>query len=187
MNSLVMFNIDSKTSSLAQRWIKWKRAFLLYVVGKGVMQDARKKALLLHTVGLGVQQIYYILIDESNDKNNFDATVGILENYFVPKVNVHFERHRFCQLTQTREETIDEIVCKLRQGVATCEFGDSAHEYISDQIISRCYLHGMRRKLLVKGTLTLDVVLNTARAHKKVHHQLQAMKSLASPVELNVF
>ena len=186
MYSLNTFSVDGETSSLAQRWKTWKRAFLLYVVGKGVTQDAQKKALLLHTAGLGVQQIYYTLVDESNDENNFDATVAILDNYFVPKANVHFERHKFHQLTQTREETIDEFVCRLRQGAATCEFGDSVHERIRDQIISKCYSHDVRRKLLEKDTLTLDAVLNTARAHEKVHHQLQAMKSLIPPVELNV-
>ena len=166
MNSFNTFSVDGETSSLAQRWKTWKRAFLLYVVGKGVTQDAQKKALLLHTAGLGVQQIYYTLVDESNDENNFDATVAILDNYFVPKANVHFERHKFHQLTQTREETIDEFVCRLRQGAATCEFGDFVHERIRDQIISKCYSHDVRRKLLEKDTLTLDAVLNTARAHE---------------------
>ena len=77
-------------------------------------------------------------------------------------------------------------MCRLRQGAATCEFGDSFHERIHDQIISKCFSHDVRRKLLEKDTLTLDAVLNTARAHEKVHHQLQAMKSLIPPVELNV-
>ena len=120
MNSLNTFSVDGEASSFAvnwkTRWKTWKRAFLLYVVGEDVTQDAQKKALLLLTAGLGVQQIYYALVDESNDKNNFDATVAILDNYFIPKANVHFERHKFHQLTQTREETIDEFVCRLRQG-----------------------------------------------------------------------
>ena len=77
-------------------------------------------------------------------------------------------------------------MCRLRQGAATCEFGDSVHERIRDQIISKRYSHDVRRKLLEKDTLTLDAVLNTARAHEKVHHQLQAMKSLIPSVELNV-
>ena len=146
----------------------------------------KRYALLLHTAGLGVQQIYYTLVDEFNDKNNFDATVAIFDKYFVPKANAYFERHKFYQLTQTREETIDEFVCRLRQGVATCEFGDSVHERIRDQIISKCYSHDVRRKFLGKDTLTPDTVLNTARAHEKVHHQLQVMKSLTPSVELNV-
>ena len=186
INSLNTFSVDGETSSLPQRWKTWKRAFLLYVVGKGVTQDAQIKALLLHTAGLGMQQIYYTLVNESNDKNNFNAIAAILDNYFVPKANVHFERHKFQQLTQTREKTIDEFVCRLRQGVATCEFGDSVHERIHDQIISKCYSHEVKRKLLEKDALTLDAAINTARAHEKVHHQLQAMKSLIPPIELNV-
>ena len=101
----------------------------------------------------------------SNDKNKFDSTVAILDNYFVPKVNIHFERHKFHQLTQTREETIDEFVCRLRQGAATYEFCDSVHERIRDQIISKCYPHDVRKKLLKKDAPTLDAVINTARVH----------------------
>ena len=62
MYSLNTFSVEGETSSLAQCWKTWKRAFLLYVVGKGVTQDAQKKALLLHTAELGVQQIYYTLV-----------------------------------------------------------------------------------------------------------------------------
>ena len=94
-NSLNAFIVDGETSSLAQRWKTWKRAFLLYVIGKGVTQNSQKKALLLYTAGLVVQQIYYTLVDQSSDKNNFDATVVILDNFFVSKSNVHFERHKF--------------------------------------------------------------------------------------------
>ena len=109
MDSLKTFSVGDETSSLAQRWKTWKRAFLLSVVGKGVTQDAQKKALLLHTAGLWVQHIYYTLVDKSNDKNNSDATFAILDNYFVTKANVHFERHKFHQLTQTREKIITNL------------------------------------------------------------------------------
>ena len=125
-----------------------------------------------------MQQTYYTLVDESNDENNFDATVVILNNYFIPKANIHFERHKFHQLMQTSEETIDEFVCRLRQGAASSEFGDSVHESIRDQIVSKYYSYDVRRKLLEKDALTLDAVINNARAHEKVHHQLQAMTSL---------
>ena len=141
MNSLNTFSVDGETSSVAQRWKTCNRAFLLYVVRKGVMQDAQKKALLLHIAELGVQQIYYILVDDFNDKKNFDATVAILDNYFFPKANAHFERYKFHQLMLTREETNDEFAYRLSQGAAICEFGDSAHERIRDQIISKCYSH----------------------------------------------
>ena len=71
------FSVDGETRSLAQRCKTWKRAFLLYFSGKGVTQDAQIKALLLHTAGLGVQQIYYTLVNDSNDKNNFNAILAM--------------------------------------------------------------------------------------------------------------
>ena len=48
--------------------------------------------------------------------------VAILDKYFMPKVNVPFERHGFRQMAQLQSETIDQFVCRLRQKAVSCEF-----------------------------------------------------------------
>ena len=46
------FNPKGEPHSLSQRWKSWKRAFNLYVTGKGVKDDEQKRALFLHVVGM---------------------------------------------------------------------------------------------------------------------------------------
>ena len=64
--------------------------FSLYVTGKGVSHDAQKRAFLLHGSGMGVQEIYSTLACKDGDAN-FEPSLKVLDDYFVPRTNIHFE------------------------------------------------------------------------------------------------
>jgi len=85
------FNPKGEPHSLSQRWKRWKRAFNLYVTGKGVSGDAEKRALFFHVSGMDVQEIYFTLAADA-ESATFEATVKGLDDYFVLKANVPFER-----------------------------------------------------------------------------------------------
>ena len=90
------FNPKVEPQNLNQRWKRWKRAFNLYITGKGVSDDAKKRAVFLHVAGMDVQEIYFTLAGEH--ASCFAATVKVLDDYFAPKTNVPFERHLFRQI-----------------------------------------------------------------------------------------
>ena len=94
----------------------------MYVTGKGVSNNAQKRALFLHVAGMDVQEIYFTLAADA-ESATFKATVKVLDDYFVPKTNVPFERHLFRQIVQESGETVDQFVCRLRQRAINCEFG----------------------------------------------------------------
>ena len=121
VGGLEPFNTKGEAQNLSQRWKKWKRAFNLYVTGKGVANDTQKRALLLHVAGMDVQEIYFTLAGEG-EGTDFEATLKVLDDYFVPKANIPFERHLFRQILQENGETVDQFVCRLHQRAATCEF-----------------------------------------------------------------
>ena len=99
---------------------------------------------------------------------------ALLDDYFVPKANVPFERHLFRQIVQESEETVDQFVCRLRQRAINCEFGENENDYIRDQVIDKCYSSKLRRKFLEKErTLTLDDLLRIARSQEAVDRQLK--------------
>ena len=100
----------------------------------------------------------------------------VLDDYFIPKGNVPFERQLFRQLTQGSEETVDQFVCRLRQGEATSDFGEREDENIRDQLIDKCYSGKLRRQFLEKeGGATLNDLLITARAQEAATLQMEAM------------
>ena len=93
---------------------------------------------MLHTAGLEVQDVYFTLVHGGEDKD-YPTTLKVLDDYFIPKAKVPFERHLFRQITHSSEETVDQFVCRLRQRAASCDFGEQEDEYIRDQLIDKCY------------------------------------------------
>lgn len=55
---ITSFDPKGERTSVAPRWRRWKRAFELFVVGKGVTDNTKKRALLLHCAGMEVQYIF---------------------------------------------------------------------------------------------------------------------------------
>ena len=81
------------------------------------------------------------------DHKDYPATLKILDDYFIRKANVPFEKHLFRLISQSSEETVDQFVCRLRQRAASCDVGEREEEYIRDQLIDKCYSAKLRRKL----------------------------------------
>jgi len=57
----------SDTSSVGQRWTRWKQSFDYYIMAGGLTDAQQKKALLLHLAGPAVQDIFEILPETDCD------------------------------------------------------------------------------------------------------------------------
>ncbi|XP_076801019.1 uncharacterized protein LOC143445651 [Clavelina lepadiformis] len=185
MRLLKVFDVKGDPHSLSQRWRKWTRSFNLYVNGVGVTDNVQKKSLLLHTAGEEVQELYYSLVSEQNAINQtYEEMVNVLNEQFIPRANVPFERHVFHQLVQNSNETVDQYVCRLRQRAATCEF-ENTDDRIRDQVLDKCYSRELQRKFLEQQTLTLADVMRIAKAHEAVIAQTKFMSSTPDSVRVN--
>ena len=158
------FDPEGEPTSIAPRCRRWKRAFELFVVGKGITDKTQKRALMLHCAGMDVQDIFYTLPANGN-ANDYDKAIEALDTYFNPAVNVPYERHMFRRMSQEESETIDQFVTRLKQKSLSCDYGESSDELIRDQVIDKCRSVALRRKLLERGqTLTLKVTSHDERA-----------------------
>ena len=61
------------------------------MLGKGITSDPQKQGLLLHTARLEVQEVYFTLVID-DEKKDYNATMKVLDDYFIPKADVPFER-----------------------------------------------------------------------------------------------
>ena len=157
VESLTAFDPKGDLNGISQRWKRWKRSFASYLTGKGVTDDKQKRALLLHAAGVDAQ-IYFTMVSEE-EIFSFNTTMKALDDYFVPKSTVPFERHFFKQIAQASYETVDQFVCRLQQGAASCDFGVLQDDYIHHQVIDKCYLSHLGLKFLGQETVTLDCLL----------------------------
>ena len=67
------------------------------VQGRAITTVDQKRALLLHLVNPDVQDLYETLValEGEEGKNEYDITVGRLNNYFSPKPSKTFEHNLF--------------------------------------------------------------------------------------------
>ena len=81
VGSLEAFNPKGDSHGLSLRWKRWKRAFNLYVSGKGMTNYLQK-------------EVYFTLVGYDTIAT-FQDTLKVLDYYFLPKASVPFERHLF--------------------------------------------------------------------------------------------
>ena len=124
---------------------------------KNINADPRKKALLLHFAGPIVHDIYETLSPDTIGDNYAD-TLKVLNDYFLPKKNVEFEIYKFRQTKQEVNESLE-----LKQLAKYCEF-DNIEKEIKSQIIQSCLSNKVRRKALRDSDVTLQQILDFARA-----------------------
>ncbi|PFX25971.1 p53-induced protein with a death domain [Stylophora pistillata] len=84
-------------------------------------------------------------------------------------------------MKQASGESVDQLVCRLRQKVISCEF-ENVHEAIREQLIEKCRDPSLRRKFLEKAKATLRDLQDLARVQEALNMQVKAMDLSSSQV-----
>ena len=95
--------------------------------------------------------------------DNYADTLKVLNDYFLPKKNVEFEVYKFRQTKQEVNESLDTYYTQLKQLAKYCQF-DNIEKEIKSQIIQACLSNKVRRKALRYSGITLQQILDFARA-----------------------
>ena len=130
---------------------------------------------LLHYGGKSLYEIYETLPDTGEDFKTLKDKFG---KYFEPKKNKEYEIYKFRQARQNADETVDEYHTHLRQLLRNCEFHNVNGE-IKSQMIQCCASSKLRRKGLKTADISLEQLLDDARALEKSEVQ-------ASGTEVNI-
>ena len=194
-SSIPKFDCKGDTTSLAQRWKRWKRSLEYYITSRGLKDAAQKKALLLHHGGMDMQDLFENLADpgvpegQNDDADVYQKAVRTFDAHFILASNVTFERHKFRQMSQEDTKNIDQFIARLSNQAGSCSFTDS-DEQIKDQVVDKCHNSRLRRKLLEQSNLNLKRVQEVARAMEAVDLQAKEMevreiRSMKTLVEVN--
>jgi len=186
LSAIVTFDCKTDAATLGPRWWWWKRAFDYYLLAKEVTQPAQKKALLLHLAGFDMQDIFETLVIPEGEEDVYVKAVTALDNYFLPRTNIPYERHVFRQLQQRNNEGIDQFVTRLRQQADICEFGDQKDDNIRDQLIDKCKSAVLCKQLLEKRDVTLVQALELAQAKEAAEKQATTMETHSSETVYSV-
>ena len=151
-----------------------------YEIALGLIEKSAevRKATLKVVMG---QECFRVLqqLNLTDEQQNSSATIiNRLNDYFVPKTNIIYERFKFNTCNQSINESLDEFVANLKHLAATCEFGNLRDELTRDRIVWGIHDNNLRARMLQKKALTLTQAVDLRRSFKQVQVQIKQMQEV---------
>lgn len=166
------------SGNLAQNWKRWRQLWDSYGIVSEINQRPKEYqvATFITCIGMEDLEVYNGLpFKQEQDKNDPKEILRLMEEYFVGKTNIIYERYIFNNKSQELAETFDAYVSKLRKLAGTCNYEGICDELIRDRIVCGIRDNTIRKKLLQESELTLDKCVNICRAAEKTAAQLKTM------------
>ena len=161
---------DLDVSDDPKDFLRWKTSFENYIKvvdiglgGKG-LDSANKHSILLNCLGDKAMEIVEgFTYDTTVDP--YENLMKALETYFVPKVNLTYERYQFRNLKQT--DKVLPFLNELQNAAKKCDFKNDTIDTVTNQNIRDQFVLGiqseeLRRQLLSKNELSLEQAKNIA-------------------------
>ncbi|KAG1649800.1 putative phosphoenolpyruvate synthase [Nymphon striatum] len=164
---------DSFNFECPGEWDHWKRRFLTYRKAVKLHKEENDVQVcsLLYAMGSAAQDIVASFNLSEEDQNNFEIVIQKLENYFIPKRNIIFERAKFNGRSQAQGENVEPFVRALYNLAEFCEFGDQKEEHIRDRLVIGIVDQHVSEKLQLLPDLTLSKAIEIARNSELVKSQ----------------
>ena len=119
-------------------WEIFRQQWEDYEIGTGLdKQDPKIRLASFRSVmAKDCLQIFLNLNIPDEDKNNVQACMAALENYFKPKCNVIYEQFVFNVYLQNPGESVDNYVTCLWKCASSCKFGSLTDELIHGRLVT---------------------------------------------------
>ena len=142
---------------LTSNWEFFKQQWQDYQVATALDQKSQAiHVVTFHSVmGKTCLQIF-LNVNFGDEEITITSSLSALEDYFLPKRNVVYERYVFNSCIQTPEETVDCYVNRLRKLASSCQFGTLTEEMIRDRLVIGIQDTGTKARL--RGALGFSVL-----------------------------
>lgn len=151
----------SMTGNITDNWTEWKEEFELYLdlVDLKAAEEPKKFALLKYYIGKEARKtLETFSYTTAQEASKYTTAVTKLNEYYIPKKNVTFERHVFNSRDQLPGESIDAYLAELRRLSDTCEYDTLRDGLIRDRIICGLWDKRLKGRLLEANRNLMEVV-----------------------------
>lgn len=164
---------------LYEEWTLWHRALEHILEATGVSEDKKLSSLMAYG-GKDLQKIYYALesVSIKGPYSEYGIAIKKLEAHFKPKHHAIFARHKFWEITRDSEETVDDLVMKIRAKAELCIFGKTEAESLEIAMMDKLLMlmpQDLKEKLLQKADLTFDEAIKIIKAHDATKSQVRQL------------
>ena len=153
--------------NLDRRWKRYREEIELFLAASGITNDNQKRAVLLHLSGKQVRDIFNTL---QNVGTTYQEACEKLDEYFLPRKNVIYERWKFHDSKQLEDENTLTFVTRLKSLCETCEY-TKPDEEVRDQFVFSCYDNKLREKLLQTKNLSLEKLVEVGKIYERSKQQ----------------
>lgn len=170
---------------LFERWLEWKRALNHVLVTRGITKKKKKFSALMAFGGQDLQKLYYSIDKNADvDPPEFKDAILKLDEHFKPKHHAVFTRRKFWDIKREIDESIDDLIARVRSKAEICSFGstevESRQVAMGDKLIS-LMPQEVKEKLLQKD-MPFDEMVKLIKAHESAKFQA---RELTTPKYVN--
>jgi hypothetical protein len=153
--------------------LKWSRRFERFRMASGFEKEIEESQVntLIYSMGSEADDILQSLGIAEGDQKKYNVVKKKLEESFIIKRNVIFERAKFNLRSQQEGETVDMFITDLFNLAEHCNFGVLREELIRDRIVVGIRDKALSEKLQLEADLTLEKAVNFARQKETVRKQ----------------
>jgi hypothetical protein len=174
-----------KFSFKPEDWQRWIRRFERYRVASALdkASDENQVNTLIYTMGTEADDIIQSLGISEEEQKRYDVVKQKLENFFIIKRNVIFERAKFNLRCQQENEPVETFITDLFSLAEHCKFGSLREELIRDRIVVGIRDKMLSEKLQLEAELTLEKAMNLVRQRETVRKQQEFLKTEGKAVD----
>ena len=183
------FDPDYEPDSVGLRWEDYKRDFVHYMVAsnKEKFADIEAEIVTSSFIYLMGKRCANLFRTVGNDTDKYVDICTKMDKVFVKSVNTDYEKYKFSLARQSKNESFDAFINRLRILSANCGFSDADAE-IRTRIIQGCYSEPLRVKALSEN-LNAENLIKTGRAmeHAKSQAHLITEAEIVHSIRDNKF
>jgi len=163
VNPVEQFNFENP-----HEFEKWIVRFERYRALSGLHErsDEDQVNAMVYYMGPKAEEIF-LSFNESN-KKTYEDLKKKFKDYFIPKVNVIYERVQFHKRTQQEGESVNDFVTDLHTISQRCNYKDLREEFVRDQLVVGILDKQLSERLQLDPDLTLEKALNQARQFEEL-------------------
>lgn len=129
--------------------------------------------------GPELQKIYYNIDKTAEEKKPlYKDALERLEKYLKPKHHAVFARHKFWQLNWESEDSLDDVVMKVKEASSYCNFGKDDAGSLEIAMLDKFIMlvpQEVKEKLLQESDLTFDEAVKIVKAHEATKYQAREL------------
>ncbi|UYV63212.1 hypothetical protein LAZ67_2003458 [Cordylochernes scorpioides] len=159
-------------------WPIWLKRFQRYRIASGLSEKSENEQVnaLVYIMGDKAEEILILFNLSEAQNNDYKLVVSKLQNYFIGKRNLIYERAKFNRRSQGESEPVEEFITNLYVLAENCNYGILKEEMIRDRLVVGVKNFNLSEKLQLESELTLEKAIQIVRQSESVKNQQKEIR-----------